>query len=150
MWIAHQEDRLQTRGQQVEEAETTAAAREEQWLGAQRQWQSERIEAEGIIRDLLKQISDLHLPSIAASITPEMAEEKSAFDEPSVETPLISDGSSDAVDAPLVAGDSTILARTDAPPEGVATGDAENPDSVEGPVGADNDIDDSQQRNEAA
>ena len=67
-WIGTREEELRDREVSLREFEATSKQREQSWLQAQTRWQHERIEAEGIIRDLLKQISDLRLPAVAASI----------------------------------------------------------------------------------
>ncbi len=69
-WIAEREEKLRLKDVQLTEYEDSSDEREQAWRNAQRRWQNERIEAEGIIRDLLKQISDIHLPAVAATIQP--------------------------------------------------------------------------------
>jgi chromosome segregation ATPase len=69
-WIAEREEKLRLRDAELREYEEASDDREQAWRNAQQRWQNERIEAEGIIRDLMKQIGDIHLPAIAATITP--------------------------------------------------------------------------------
>lgn len=69
-WIAEREEKLRLKEVQLTQYEDSSEEREQAWRKAQARWQNERIEAEGIIRDLLKQISDIHLPAVAATIQP--------------------------------------------------------------------------------
>lgn len=57
-WVTERTAQLQQREQRAAESEQTLESREQAWQQKQQQWNQEKAEAEAVIRDLLKQISD--------------------------------------------------------------------------------------------
>jgi len=58
-WVTERTEQLQQRERAVDETEQALADREQAWRQKEQAWNSERAEAETVIRDLLKQLADL-------------------------------------------------------------------------------------------
>ena len=57
-WVSQQEERLVQRGSELEELRQALAAREDRWRDSRDRWANEKLEAETVIRNLLRRLSD--------------------------------------------------------------------------------------------
>ena len=67
-WVTERTAQLQQREQRAAEAEQTLESREQSWHQKQQQWNQEKAQAEAVIRDLLKQISDQECAETAPTV----------------------------------------------------------------------------------
>lgn len=62
-FLAERDEAHRLREEELAQVEAGRDDRESHWREAQQRWQKERMEAEGIIRDLLRHISEMHRPA---------------------------------------------------------------------------------------
>jgi hypothetical protein len=74
-WIEEKDGSLSSRQKKLQEIEENHEEREQAWRGLRQRWLNERVEAEGMIRKLLAQLTDLQDPSLTLKAAPQTFEQ---------------------------------------------------------------------------
>ena len=74
-WIDEKSGSLSSRQKKLQEIEENHEEREQAWRGLRERWLNERVEAEGMIRKLLAQLTDLQDPSLTLKTSPQTFEQ---------------------------------------------------------------------------
>jgi len=66
-WVARQEEQLASREQELSREKASLDVREQTWRDASSRWTEERLQAESVIRDLLRQLGEREAPTASRS-----------------------------------------------------------------------------------